>query len=124
MTQKDKSVHSFSIINRYLSPNSAVTREGHVVKRENKIWLEDPSGYSRFVACAPYDNHYIYKDPEYDKGTVGKCATMCTCGSMAVIVGYNVYKQDASPATEGTVPGEMLICLQHATFGKHADGSS
>lgn len=120
----DKSVHKFSIIKRYLSPNSAVTGEGHTVRRETKIWLDDPSGYSRFVACSPYDNHFIYKDPEYDKGTIGKCATMCSCGSPAVIVGYNAYRKDASPSTEGTVMGELLVCHLHALTGRHADGSS
>lgn len=120
----DKSVHQFSIIKRYLSPNSAVTQDGHTVKREVKIWMEDPNGYNRFVATTPYDNHFIYKDPEYDLGRPGRCATMCSCGAMAVIVGYNVYRKDASPATDGTVPGELLICFNHATFGKHADGSS
>ena len=120
----DKIVHKFSIIKHYLSPNSAVTMEGHTVVRKDKIWLDDPNGYGRFVACAPYDNQYIYLDPEYARGVVGKCATMCTCGSMAVIVGYNVYKQDASPALDSTNPGEMLICYHHATFGRHSDGSS
>lgn len=120
----DKAVHKFSIIKRYLSPNSAVTGEGHTVRRTDKIFLNDPSGWGRFVGCAPYDNHFIYFDPEYAKGTVGKCATMCSCGSMAVIVGYNVYKQDASPNLDSTQPGEMLICFHHATYGKHADGSS
>lgn len=122
--RKQAAVHKFSIIKHYLSPNSAVTGEGHTVQRETRIWLTDPSGYSRFVACPPMDNHFIYKDPEFVKGTLGKNMTMCTCGSPAVIVGYNVYKQDASPASEGTVLGEMLVCLHHATYGKHADGSS
>jgi hypothetical protein len=120
----DKSVHHFSIIHHYLSPNSAVTGEGHTVKRETKLWMEDPNGHSRFVACPPMDNHFIYADPEYTKGTVGKCATMCTCGSMAVIVGYNAYKKDASPAMESTTLGEMLVCYVHASTGRHADGST
>lgn len=123
--KKDNAVHSFSIIKRYLSPQSAETGEGHLVRREERIWLSDPSGLNdRFVACPPMDNHFIYKDPEFDKGTVGKCATMCTCGSPAVIVGYNVYRQQGSPALGGTVPGEMLVCLIHAQTGRHADGST
>ena len=124
MKPKDKAVHSFSIIKRYLSPNSAVTGEGHTVKREIKIWLDDPSGWGRFVGCTPYDNHFIYLDPEYLKGTIGKSATMCTCGSPAVIVGYNVYRQQSSPNMDSTNPGEMLVCMIHTTMGKHADGSS
>lgn len=120
----DRSVHSFSIIKRYLSPNSAVTGEGHTVRREDRIFLRDPSQYIRWVACAPYDNHFIYKDPEYEKGTIGKSAIMCTCGSMAVIVGYNAYKKDASPATDSGNPGELLVCLMHAQTGRHADGST
>jgi hypothetical protein len=124
MENKDKSVHKFSIIHHYLSPNSAVTLEGHTVKRENKIWLDDPPpGRPRFVMCAPYDSHYIYKDPEFDKGTIGKSAFMCTCGSWSCLVGSNAYKQDGSPSSEGTVPGEMLVCFIHASTGRHADGS-
>lgn len=119
----DKAVHKFSIIKHYLSPNSAVTGEGHTVTRQERIFLLDPSGFARMVACAPYLMHFIYKDPEFDKGTIGKCATMCTCGAMAVIVGYNVYKQQMSPAMDSSNPGELLVCFNHATFGTHADGS-
>lgn len=120
----DPSVHSFSIIKRYLSPNSAETLDGHIVKREDRIFLRDPSQWIRWVACAPYDNHFIYKDPEYDNGTLGRSALMCTCGSMAVIAGYNAYRKDASPATDSKNPGELLVCYFHANTGKHADGSS
>jgi hypothetical protein len=119
----DKSVHSFNIIKHYLSPNVAVTQEGHTIKREDKIFLVDPDGFARYIACPPMDNHFIFKDPEYDKGTIGRSAVRCTCGAMAVIVGYNVYKHDASPAMDSSNPGEMLVCLNHATFGRHADGS-
>jgi len=123
---EDKSVHSFSIIKRYLSPNAAETNEGHIVRRNDRIFLRDPSEWVRWVACAPMDNHFIYKDPEYELGTIGKCATMCTCGSMAVIVGYNAYKHDASPTTkeESMNPGELLVCFLHAQTGFHADGST
>lgn len=120
----DPAVHSFSIIKRYLSPNSAVTGEGHTVTRQDRVFLRDPAGWVRWVACPGYDNHFIYKDPEFEMGTVGKCATMCTCGSMAVIVGYNAYRKDASPALDSSTPGELLVCFTHAQTGKHADGSS
>lgn len=120
----DKAVHKFSIIKHYLSPNSAVTEEGHTVKRENKIWMQDPDGFGRFVECLPYTMHFIYKDPEFERGTIGKCATMCSCGSMAVITGYDVYKHQMSPAMKSTNPGEVLVCYLHALTGVHADGSS
>ncbi len=72
------------------------------------------------VKCAPYDNHFIYKDMRRHSWT-----TFCTCGSPAVVVGFDVYKKDAS------AQGAMLVCLFHASEREnpkysftHADGSS
>lgn len=119
--EKDKSIHSFSIIKHFSSPNSAVTADGYTVKRQDTLYFED--GY---IKCAPYDTHFIYDDPGFHKGLVGRWTPMCTCGSPAGIVGYNAYKHDASPTTkmESLQPGEMIVCLIHAQTGRHADGVS
>jgi len=113
MTENFK--QSFSIIKHYNSPDEGMTQYGQVVKREDKLWF-----HGRFIKCSPYDNHFIYDDKK------GPWTPMCSCGAMAGIVGYDAYKQDASPSTskEGLIPGEMIICLIHGQTGHHADGSN
>ena len=98
----------FSIIKHYNSPNEGETQYKQKVRREEKLFFQ-----SRFIQCAPYDTHFIYDDK------LGPWSPMCTCGSAAGIVGYNVYKKDASP----TDTGELIICLFHGQYGRHADGS-
>lgn len=122
MNKKDKSVHPFSIIKYFNSPNEAVTLDGRKVHREDKIYFHQ---IGRFVKCAPYDNHFLYHDPMFNT-TVGRWTPMCTCGAMGWMVGYNAYRQDASPSNGGSglVPGELLVCSIHAQTGKHADGST
>lgn len=105
---------SFSIVHHRGSPNEATTLSGDKVFRTEKIFFLE---MARFVACAPYDNHFVYDNPSKKSGM---WTPMCTCGSPAVIVGYNAYKQDASPSENG----EMIVCLSHAQTGKHADGTN
>jgi len=119
--EKEKAVHRFGIIKHFNTPNEAVTVDGYTVKRKNKLFFKE---WGTFVMCAPYDNHFIYDDPVARKGKYGRWTPMCTCGSPAGKVGSNVYSFQASPATEGTIKGEMIVCLHHSMFGKHADGSS
>ena len=45
---------------------------------------------------------------------------MCTCGSAAIVVGSKAYAKDAS----ATDTGELLVCMLHAQYGNHADGST
>lgn len=117
---------SFAIIHHFNSPNSAMTLDGKEVKREDKLWYCDFDdqqrpvwGTGRFISVATYDNHFIYIDPMWRR-IKGRSHYMCTCGAMGVIVGYNAYRKDASPSDTG----ELFVCHVHATYGKHADGSS
>lgn len=119
---------SFAIIHHRNSPNSAITIDGKEVHRQDKLWFAEYDDKrkpfnGRFIMCAPYDNHFIFEDPMW-KIIKGRAGQRCTCGSMAVIVGYNAYRKDASPATEGTIKGEMFVCQHHLEFQKHADGSN
>lgn len=76
---------------------------------------------SHRVKAAPYDNHFCYNVPNHIEGW----ALMCTCGYLAGIVGSEVYKKDASPTIgDGLVSGELVVCLHHSSYGRHADGSS
>ena len=117
----DLTKFSFSIIKHRGDLNHAETAEGYKVHRKDRIYFRDHG----WIKCAPYDNHFIYDDPfSYNK--VGRWSPMCTCGSPAGIVGYNDYIHNASPTSkfDSTIPGELIICLHHAQYGKHADGSS
>ena len=121
-----KKYGSFNIIHHYLSPNSAITVDGKTVRREEKIWMEEFDDAEqvingRFVMCAPYSDHFIYKDPMW-KMIKGRWSTMCTCGSPAIIVGYNPYADLSSPSTKGTIKGEMLVCKWHLENGVHQTG--
>lgn len=104
------------IIKQAGTPVSATTLDGKIVERLDKIFLP---AFGKSVACAPYDNHFVYH-----RRDIKGWALYCTCGGPAVIVGYNAYKNDASPSTEGDVMGELLVCYFHAANGKHADGST
>jgi len=80
-----------------------------------------------YIQCAPYDNHFIGMNPDFLQGKETWFA-LCSCGSPAVIVGYDAYKKDASPSGVAGVKeiakGEMLVCYLHASNSVHADGSS
>jgi len=87
--------------------NSAIS-DGQTVFRRKMIKIKGIGS----VKTAPYDNHFVY----YQSKRIGN-VLYCTCGSPAVVVGYDVYKNNASQQ------GAMLVCLHHATTGKHMDGS-
>ena len=112
MTKFDKPEgFSFCIIRHRGSPNEAETDEGKKVKRQPSIYLQS---YDGLFMVAPYLDHFVYQDPSKK---IGRWTLMCTCGSPAVIVGYDAYKQDASPQ------GSMIVCLCHAQTGHHQDGT-
>ena len=109
---------SFHIIRTRNNLNIAETVNGNRVRREEKIFF---SQYNRSVACAPYDNHFVFEDNLQMGWTL-----FCTCGAPAGIVGFQAYKEDASPTSkeEDTIAGEMIVCMHHAKFNRHLDGSS
>lgn len=95
---------SFSIIKQRGDPKTATTLDGHVVHKEEKVFVPE---WNRWVACADYHGeHFVYLDPS-DKP--GRWFAMCTCGSPAVIVGKDVYKGEQG----------MLVCHFHAAQGYH-----
>jgi hypothetical protein len=118
-SKKSKLPYTFSQVRNVSDLGVAETLDGYKVYRQDKIWIP---AWGRFVVCAPYDNHFVYEDKS---GVPQRWAHMCTCGYMAAVVGSKVYAKDASPTSgEGIMPGEMLVCLAHAQYGKHADGST
>jgi len=112
---------NFAIIRHKGDLNHATTADGKRVHRQKSLYFE---GHG-LILCAPYDNHFVFDDP-MGKKLIGRWSPMCSCGSPAVIVGYNAYIKDATPTnkSESSIPGEMIVCYFHATTGKHADGSS
>jgi hypothetical protein len=121
----DFSKYRFSIIHHFSSPKEAITLDGYKVERQDKLFV---LSMGEFVACPGYDNHFVYEDPLALKpikdGGKPRWVFQCTCGSPAVIVGANAYKNDSSPIAGSTVAGKLLVCYHHARFHKHADGSS
>lgn len=94
---------------RHVGQLNWVEVNGERIERQEQIRM----GEYGVVKCAPYDNHLVYRYTKRKGWT-----TFCSCGSPAVIVGYDAYKQMASPQ------GMLLVCLAHMTTGRHADGSA
>lgn len=86
-----------------------VTVDGKKFYRQPSIHIQDMGT----TLCAPYDNHFVFMDARRRGWTL-----FCTCGSIACVVGYDAYKNDASPQ------GQLLVCYYHAATGKHTDGSN
>lgn len=94
----------------------AVLWDGTIVERTEYIWSDM---HGQAVKCCPYELHFIYKTPSHIKGY----ELMCTCGSIAGVVGYAAYSKLASPTSTGL----MIVCIRHAStrnnvgIGEHAD---
>lgn len=90
----------------------------------NKLFVRG-EGWNRFVATADYDNHFLALNPKFLE-MIGSNFAYCSCGSFAIVVGYNAYRDNASPSSggDGMVAGELLCCYSHITYGKHEDGST
>lgn len=87
----------------------AIDPHGRRIYREDKLYLDS---HKTWYEVMPYDTHFIYKARDVGPGI------LCTCGSMAIVVNYDVYKAYHDNH------GAMLVCMSHMSTGKHADGSS
>ncbi len=94
-------METFSIIHHRGRVDKATTLHGETVERQEQLLVPE---WSRFVPCAPYDEHFVYENPDEAEGS---SAYMCTCGSPAVV---------ANPEHE---PRASFVCLFHATYGSH-----
>ncbi len=81
-----------------------VTSDGVAFFRKESIVL---SGIGN-VKCAPYDDHFVFRDARKIGWT-----TFCTCGSPAVVLNYDAYKE------HGSSQGALLVCKGHIDNGKH-----
>lgn len=92
---------------RQLGQPNVIVIDGQKIERKVKLHIPKIGA----VACAPYDNHFVYRYAKKKGWTL-----FCTCGSAAVITGYDMYKEKNS--------GAILSCYEHLLNGKHADGSN
>ena len=96
--------------------------DGRKVYRQKQIYfgnMEHPDVQQDigWVKCQDTDNHFVYRHPDADR--VGKplgWTTFCTCGSPAVIVGYDAYKN------LGSNTGALLVCMHLLYNKRHQDG--
>ena len=86
-----------------------VTADGKVFTREKFIYIPNMG----VVNCAPYDNHFIFRDLRHKGWTL-----FCSCGAPAIVVGYDAYKKD------GSNQGQLVVCMFHSSNNRHSDGSS
>jgi hypothetical protein len=84
--------------------------EGVTVNRTKNLFIEDIG----LINCVQYDNHFVFRHIFKSRGW----SLWCTCGGPAAVYGYNAYKRDGSPE------GQMVLCMHHAMYNKHSDGSS
>lgn len=79
-----------------------LTIDGVTYERKDRIFVKEQG---QFVVCCPYDNHWIYENKRPYESSF-----KCTCGSPAVIMGMGAKA--------------MLVCLLHATTGRHSNTGS
>lgn len=100
-----------TIIHQFGRPKKAKLLNGRWVDRPEHIFV--PSYHDVFPTL-DYDNHFVYYDGEHIGSTL-----MCTCGSAAIVVGYEAYRMYAS-----YMGHNVIACMMHTQQGKHADGST
>ena len=130
----------FNRVRNIGGPTEVTLQTGHVVTKEEYVYFQIPNvdasgpGDWTKIKCADYHGeHFVYLDPLYNAPAVhvdpnkaltgrGHYFAMCTCGSLAVIVGPSDAELQESDATES-----LLVCyIYHATldmygWGRHAD---
>jgi hypothetical protein len=122
----------FNIIKQRASPTELILNSGHKVEKLEYVYFREPNadasgpGDWRMVKCSDYHGeHFVYIDPMYEAPGIegkGHVFAMCSCGSMAVIVG-----PDDAKLEDSDCPEQLLVCfVYHNTlvedgWGKHAD---
>lgn len=89
-------------------PMEATDHAGRRVYRKDRIYLKT---HQAWYDVLDYDNHFVYESKDYGS------SVMCTCGSTAIVVNYEHYKQYSS------YRGLMIVCASQIQNGVHADGS-
>ena len=101
-----------TIIRNTGDPRDTRTLHGKEVHREQSIYLKS---HNAVLPVLQTSMHFCYRDASQPRGTT----LFCTCGSPAIIVGYEAYRKYNS-----YIGNEVIACYQYIQYGKHADGSS
>lgn len=99
------------VIRNHNDPNHARTLGGRDVYREKEIYL--PSYHSNLPVLQT-SMHFCFRDASQPRGST----LFCTCGSPAIVVGYEGYKMYQS-----FIGNEVISCLHFIQYGRHSDGS-
>lgn len=100
---------SLTVIRHYGRPHEATLPNGKKVYRQDRLFVQS---HQEMYDCQDYDNHFIYSNPDALGSTL-----LCTCGSVAVVSGYEGYKEFES------YHGQVLMCLWYLQYRSHSDGS-
>ena len=73
-------IMTFNIIHHRGMPQTAVTEQGITVHRQDRLFI--PMWGGILVRVIPYDDHFIYENPNKEPGQI---TYLCTCGSIAVL---------------------------------------
>jgi hypothetical protein len=92
-------------------PNHARTLNGKPVQREKELWLPT---YQSYIPVLQTSMHFCYRDPSVPRGTT----LFCTCGAIAVVVGYEAYRH-----LQSYMGNEVIVCLNYIQYKTHSDGS-
>lgn len=99
------------VVRNHNDPHNATTLNGVPVHREERIYL--PS-YQQWFHTLPTSMHFVFRDASAPRGST----LFCTCGSAAIIVGYEAYKN-----LNSYIEREVIACHNYIQYGVHADGS-
>ena len=99
------------VIKHWNDPNNAITLRGVPVRREKEIFLRS---HQATLPVLPTSMHFCFVDTTVPRGTT----LFCTCGSPAIVVGYEAYKRYQS-----YMGSEVIACHSFVQYGIHNDGS-
>jgi hypothetical protein len=99
------------VVRNHNDPYKAITLNGVPIFRQKEIFL--PSHHTH-VPVLQTSMHFCFRDSSRPRGST----LFCTCGSMAVVVGYEAYHR-----VNSFIGHEVIACHNYIQYGKHADGS-
>lgn len=71
---------SYNIVKHAGEVKQITLENGTVIERQEALFVD---AWGVMVKCAPYDNHFIYRNPDTSEGS---SAFLCTCGNPGIVV--------------------------------------
>lgn len=100
-----------NIIRRAGDARDTRTLNGREVRRQDSIYLKS---HNAVIPVLQTSMHFCYHDGSRPRGTT----LFCTCGSPAIVVGYEAYRN-----LNSYIGNEVIACHSYIQYGKHSDGS-